>query len=375
MQPQPIGLFEKLRHIHWPLVAMLVVLGAVGYAILYSAAGGAHEPWAWRHGLRFGVGLVVMLGVALIDVKLIYRFAYHAFALALCMLLVVEFMGEINKGAQRWIDLGVVQLQPSEIMKVCLIVALARFFHDARPEDIRRPLYILPALLFILLPAGLVLLQPDLGTATTLAAAGAAMLFLAGVPVWQFAAIGVVAAAALPILWAQLHDYQRQRVLTFLNPDNDPLGSGYHIIQSKIALGSGGLWGKGYLEGSQAQLNFLPEKQTDFAFTMLGEEVGFIGCLVVLAVFLILLATTMLIALRSANHFGRLYAMGMSVTLTLYASINVAMVTGLAPVVGIPLPLISYGGTAMLTVLFGFGLVLSVDLHRHSQIPRYPNEL
>jgi rod shape determining protein RodA len=308
--------------------------------------------------------------VALIDVKLIYRFAYHAFALALCMLLVVEFMGEINKGAQRWIDLGFVQLQPSELMKLCLILALARFFHGVRLEDVRRPLMLVVPLVMILTPAVLVLMQPDLGTALMLLGGGTAVLWLAGVPLWQFGAVGALAGAAAPILWSQLHDYQRQRIATFLDPTSDPLGAGYHVIQSKIALGAGGLWGKGYLEGTQAQLNFLPEKQTDFAFTMLAEEVGFVGSAIVLALFLMVLLVTILIALRCSSQFGRLLAMGLGVNLALYVVINVGMVAGLLPVVGIPLPLISYGGTAMLTVLLGFGLILSADVNRHRQLTR-----
>jgi rod shape determining protein RodA len=367
--------FERLRELHWPLVALVFVLGLIGYGTLFSAAGGSHEPWAWRHGVRLGFGMILMLIVAQIDIKLIYRLAYPAYAVVFGMLVAVEVTGEISKGAQRWIDLGFVQIQPSELMKICLVVALARYFHGSRVEDIKRPLHLMPAIVLILAPAGLVLVQPDLGTATMLLAAGGATLFLAGVPIWQFAAVAVAGGAALPVFWTMLHDYQQQRVLTFLDPERDPLGAGYHIIQSKIALGSGGLWGKGYLEGSQAQLNFLPEKQTDFAFTMLGEEIGFIGALSVLATFLLLLSVILMIALRSANHFGRLLTMGIGVTLALYVGINVAMVTGLLPVVGIPLPLISYGGTAMLTVLLGLGLVLSADIHRHVEIQRYSREL
>jgi rod shape determining protein RodA len=365
---RPLRLFERLRELHWPFVALVLVIGLVGYGTLYSAAGGSHEPWAWRHGVRLAVGMTVMLAIGLVDLRWIFRFAYPAYGLTVGLLAVVDVMGEINKGAQRWIDLGIVQLQPSEIMKLCLILALARYFHDLRLEDVRRPLMLLVPLLMILLPAGLVMLQPDLGTAIMLVGGGVAMLWLAGVPVWQFVAVGAVGGAALPVLWSQLHDYQRQRVLTFLDPSSDPLGAGYHIIQSKIALGAGGLWGRGYLEGTQAQLNFLPEKQTDFAFTMLAEEVGFIGSLGVLTLFLLLLVVTFMIAVRCSSHFGRLLAMGLGANLALYVGINVGMVAGLLPVVGIPLPLVSYGGTAMLTVLLGFGLVLSTDVNRHHQL-------
>ncbi|MGD9512302.1 MAG: rod shape-determining protein RodA, partial [Geminicoccaceae bacterium] len=282
--------------------------------------------------------------------------------------------GEINKGAQRWLDLGLIQLQPSELMKVALVLALARYFHADYPEDMRRLRVVLPAVGLILAPCALVLVQPDLGTAATLLVSGTAMLFLAGVRWWKFAAVGIVGAAALPVLWSNLHDYQRQRVFTFLDPDSDPLGSGYHIIQSKIALGSGGFWGRGFLNGSQAQLSFLPEKHTDFAFTMLAEELGFVGAISVLALFLALLILGMVAAIRAPSQFGRLLAAGVVVNLLVYIVINVSMVTGLIPVVGVPLPLISYGGTALLTVLVSLGLLLSIDLHRHVAIPRYPVE-
>ena len=290
------------------------------------------------------------------------------------MLVAVDALGEINKGAQRWLDLGLIQLQPSELMKVALIMGLARYFHGAYPEDMRRPLVLLPAVAMILAPAALVLVQPDLGTAATLLVTGTALLFMAGVRWWKFAAVGVMAAAVLPVAWANLHDYQRQRIFTFLDPEADPLGSGYHIIQSKIALGSGGFWGRGFLHGTQAQLSFLPEKHTDFAFTMLAEELGFVGATIVLSLFLALMLLGMVAAIRAPSQYARLLAVGVVINLFIYVAINVSMVTGLIPVVGVPLPLISYGGTAMLTVVFSLGLLLSADLHRHVTIPRVPME-
>jgi len=371
MRPPEPALAQKIRELHWPLVSLVLVIGLLGYGVLYSAAGGDHAPWAWRHGLRLGVGMVLMIVVALIDIKLLYRLAFPAYALTVSMLVAVDVIGEISKGAQRWIDLGIIQIQPSELVKITLVLALARWFHSTRVEDVRRPLQLLVPALLIASPAALVLVQPDLGTALTLCASGATLLFLAGVPIWMFVAVAAAAGAAAPVLWTRLHEYQQDRVLTFLDPERDPLGAGYHIIQSKIALGSGGFWGKGYLEGSQAQLDFLPEKQTDFAFTMLAEEAGFLGSAIVLGLFLMVLAITLLVALRSQSQFGRLLAMGIGVNLSIYVGINVGMVTGLLPVVGIPLPLISYGGTAMLTVLLGLGLVLSADLHRHTAIPRH----
>lgn len=364
-------LARKLAGVHWPLVALLLVLGLVGYATLYSAAGGAHGPWAWKHGVRLAVFLPAMVAMALVDLRLWLRLSYAAFGAALLLLLAVDALGEISKGAQRWLDLGVVQLQPSELMKVALVMALARYFHGARPEDARRTLFLAPALAMILAPVGLVLVQPDLGTAATLLVIGAAVLFLAGVPVWKFLAVGAAGAAALPVLWANLRDYQRQRVLTFLDPEADPLGAGYHIIQSKIALGSGGFWGKGFLRGTQSQLSFLPEKQTDFAFTMLAEELGFLGAALVLGLFLAVLLLGLAIAVRARSPFGRLVAAGAVVNLFVYVAINVAMVTGLIPVVGVPLPLISYGGTAMLTLAISLGLLLCADVHRDLVIPRH----
>jgi rod shape determining protein RodA len=375
LRPAELSLGEKLRDLHWPFVTLFAVIGVIGYAVLYSAGGGSHEPWAWRHGVRLALGIPVMIAVAMIDQRLWYKVAYPLYALTLALLVLVDILGMTAKGAQRWLDLGVIQLQPSEIMKVALVLALARYFHSAYLSDVKRPLFLLPPLAMIGAPVALVLLQPDLGTAIMLGASGVGLLFMAGVRIWKFLLAGGLAAAALPIAWANLHDYQRQRVYTFIDPENDPLGTGYHIIQSKIALGSGGLWGKGFLNGSQAQLNYLPEKQTDFAFTMMAEEVGFVGAVVVLALFFALLVLGLTIALRAPSQFSRLVAAGMVINLTLYVVINVAMVTGLIPVVGIPLPLISYGGTAMLTALVAAGLILGADAHRHLPLARFPADL
>ncbi len=366
---------EKLARLAWPLVALVVLLGLVGYALLYSAAGGSHTPWALRHGIRLVVMTVLAVAIAMVDIRQLFRFAYPIYGVLLILLLAVEIVGEINKGAKRWIDIGIVQLQPSELMKLALVLALARYFHAAYLEEVRRPLFLVPPVLMILVPVGLVLKQPDLGTAGMLAMVGTAMLFLGGTAVWKFAAAGALAGAALPVAWSQLHDYQRQRVFTFLDPEADPLGAGYHIIQSKIAIGSGGFWGRGYLQGSQAQLSFLPEKHTDFAFTMLAEETGFVGALAVLALVLTITLAGMTVALRSESHFARLLAAGVTCNFALYAIINVAMVSGLIPVVGVPMPLVSYGGTAMLTVMLGLGLVLNAQVNRDTVIPRFPADL
>ncbi|NBB69724.1 MAG: rod shape-determining protein RodA [Alphaproteobacteria bacterium] len=369
-----LALPDKLARVSWAYVAAIVLLGAVGYAMLYSAAGGSHEPWAWRHAVRLAFGVLVMLFVALVDPRLWHRFAYLAYGGAFAALVGVEIVGSLAKGAQRWIDLGFVQLQPSELMKVALVLALARYFHGATPPQVGRPLFLLPPIAMIAAPALLVLKQPDLGTAVMLLASGAVVLFLAGVRWWKFALVGGGAAAALPLIWGRLHAYQRERVLTFLDPDQDPLGAGYHIIQSKIALGSGGFWGKGFLEGTQAQLSFLPEKHTDFVFTMLAEEQGLAGGLAVLALYLVVFLMGLVFALRTRSQFGRLVAAGASVTFFLYVVINVAMVTGLIPVVGVPLPLVSYGGTAMMTVMVGCGLALGIDVHRDLYMRRHPDD-
>jgi rod shape determining protein RodA len=274
-------------------------------------------------------------------------------------------------GARRWLDIGPIQIQPSEIMKIALVVALARYFHGLTSDEIGRVIYVIPPTVMVLLPVGLVAAQPDLGTAVLMLAAGGALFFVAGVRLWKFGLVVVGIGAALPIFWGMLRDYQRNRVLTFIDPERDPLGTGYHILQSKIALGSGGMFGKGFLEGSQSHLNFLPEKQTDFIFTMLAEEFGMVGCLILLGLYSMVLVIAVAIALRSQSVFGRLMAMGIAVIFFLYVFINVAMVTGLIPVVGIPLPLVSYGGTAMLSVMIGMGMLMGVDIHRDMRLGRH----
>ncbi len=365
-----ISLADKIGQINWGLVFVITLIAAVGCAMLYSAAEGSIDPWASRQAVRFGAGLALMFAVALIDVRIWFRYAYGLYFGALLLLGAVEFVGTAGMGAQRWIDLKVIQLQPSEVMKVALVVALARFFHGQGDEELARPTTLVVPLALVTAPAALVLKQPDLGTAMMLLMAAGAVFFVAGARLWMFALAAVMAGAAVPIGWQFLRDYQRQRVLTFLDPESDPLGAGYHILQSKIALGSGGLSGKGFLAGTQSHLSFLPEKQTDFIFTMLAEEFGMIGGLVLLGLFFLLFVYGFAIALRSRNQFGRILAIGLTANLFLYVFINIAMVMGLIPVVGVPLPLISYGGTAMLAVMLAFGLVMSVWIHRDIRIPR-----
>ncbi len=365
-----VNLKDKLWQINWGLVLLLSVTAGVGLIMLYSAANGSLEPWATRQAARFGVGAVLMLAVAVVDVRFWLRWAYLGYLVALALLMAVEFTGSMGMGAQRWIDLGVIQLQPSEVMKVAIVLALARYFHGVGVEDMGRVTVLLPPLVLIALPVALVMKQPDLGTALVLLMVGAGMFWLAGVRLWHVALVASAAMSSVPVGWQFLHDYQRRRILTFLNPENDPLGAGYHILQSKIALGSGGLTGKGFLAGTQSHLNFVPEKQTDFIFTMLAEEFGLLGSLVLLALYALLITYGVAIAMRSRSQFGRLLAMGITSTFFVYVFINIAMVMGLIPVVGVPLPLISYGGTSMLTVLIGFGLIICVSVHRDVWINR-----
>ncbi len=365
-----ITLRQKFWQLNWGMVLLLCLVAGIGFAMLYSAANGSMEPWASRQMMRFGLGLVIMFVVALIDVRFWFRYAYLIYFGCLALLGAVEVMGSIGMGAQRWIDLGFIRLQPSEMMKVALVLALARYFHGLSNEDIGRLTYLLLPTMLALAPAALVLKQPDLGTAGMLLLAGGAVFFCAGVRWWKFALVIVAGLAAVPVAWQFLHDYQKARVLTFLNPENDPLGAGYHTLQAMIGFGSGALTGKGFMQGTQSHLNFLPEKQTDFIFTMLAEEFGLVGSITLLGLYFLLLAYGFAISLRARNQFARLLAIGLTTNLFLYVSINMAMVMGVFPVVGVPLPLVSYGGTVLLTVMASMGLVMSCYIHRDIRISR-----
>lgn len=369
-----MSLVEKLSQVQWFFVLILCVLAAIGLVMLYSAAGGSFDPWASRQMVRFGFGLGLMIVVAVTDLRLWLKYAYVFYGFSLALLVVVEITGLVGMGAQRWISLGFVTVQPSELMKVSLILALARYFNGISWEEVGRVRYLIAPVLMLAVPTILVVRQPDLGTAIMLSMVSAILFFLAGVRLWKFMVLGVSAIVAAPIGWQFLHVYQKKRILTFLNPENDPLGAGYHIIQSKIALGSGGVFGKGYLLGSQSHLNFLPEKQTDFIFTMLAEEFGMIGGLTLVCLYILVFIYGFAISLSCRNQFGRLVGMGVTATVFLYSFINIAMVMGLVPVVGVPLPLVSYGGTAMLTLMVSFGLLLSVHIHRDVPIGRRGGE-
>jgi rod shape determining protein RodA len=360
------GILQKLWLIPWSFVLLLCAVAAVGYVALYSAGGGP-EAYAAKHAIRFGFGLVLMLGIGLIDIRFIARFAWVGYLGGVALLVLVLLHGNVGKGAQRWIDIGPLQLQPSELMKIMLVLGLAAWFQRASWERIGNPLFLVPPALMVLVPVGLILKQPNLGTGLITAMVGAAVFFAAGARLWKFALILAGVGVAAPIAYDHLHDYQRARITTFLDPESDPLGAGYNIIQSKIALGSGGWWGKGFLQGTQGHLNFLPEKQTDFIFTMIAEEFGLVGALVVLGLLALVVLFCFAVALRCKHQFGRLMAVGLGTNFFLYVFVNVAMVTGAIPVGGVPLPLISHGGSAMLTTMLGFGLLLSVFVHRDAE--------
>ena len=362
------GVLEKLWQIPWSFVLLLCAVAAVGYVALLSAGSGNPDTYAQRHAIRFGFGLVLMLSIALVDIRLIARFAWVGYLGGIALLVLVLLHGNIGKGAQRWIDIGPVQLQPSELMKIMLVLGLAAWFHRASWERMGNPLFLIPPAIAVLIPVGLILKQPNLGTALITGTVGAAVFWAAGMRWWKFAGLAAAAAIAAPIAYDRLHDYQRARITTFLDPESDPLGAGYNIIQSKIALGSGGLWGKGFLQGTQGHLNFLPEKQTDFIFTMIAEEFGLVGALTTLVMLMLMVAFCYLVAFRSKHQFGRLLAIGLGTNYFLYVFVNVAMVTGSIPVGGVPLPLISHGGSAMLTVMLGFGLLLSAYVHRDAEM-------
>ncbi len=365
-------LINKMLQVSWLYVILLCCLAGVGYVALYSAAGGAPEPYATRHAVRFGIGLVIMLAIGLVDIRVIAKLAWPAWFGGVALLVLVLRMGHIGKGAERWLDVGGLQLQPSEMMKLALVLALASWFHRASWERMGNPLFLIPPAIAVLIPVGLILKEPNLGTAAITAMLGVVIFFAAGVRWWKF----LLVVLPIPLLtrygYAHLHDYQRARIDTFLYPESDPLGAGYNIIQSKIALGSGGLWGKGYLQGTQGHLDFLPEKQTDFIFTMIGEEFGFVGGVLVMVLLGLIVVGGMLIALRCRHRFGRLVALGIACNFFLYVFVNLAMVMGVIPVGGVPLPLVSHGGSAMLTVMVGFGILMSVHVHRNAAfaVPR-----
>ncbi len=361
---------QKLTQLHWPLVTLVLLLGAFGCLMMYSAGGGNIHPWADNHLLRFAMGIALMIALAITPSQYILRYAYAFYIVCLLVLITVEIAGYVGKGAQRWVSVGMFNLQPSEFMKIAVIVALARYFHSLGPDKRTRDLFLIPPVLLVAIPVVLILKQPNLGNATITADVGVIIFFTVGVKWRYFLGVAAGGLAMLPVAWHFLHDYQKQRVLTFLNPEADPLGSGYNIMQSMIAIGSGGFFGKGFIQGSQGQLDFLPEKHTDFIFTMIAEEFGFFGCLVVLLMLTAIILLCIGICVRSKSLFGAVLAVGVAGMLFVHMWINIAMVMGLIPVVGVPLPMLSYGGSIMITMMMGFGLVLNAWVHRDVNLNR-----
>jgi rod shape determining protein RodA len=365
-----LSLKNRLLSINWSYFLLVAIIASIGFLVLYSAGLGNPHTWMYRQMFRFAVGLAAMLAVALTDIRIFARYAYWIYFICLLLLLLVEVLGVVGMGAQRWLSLGAFNLQPSELMKVALILALAKYFNGTSLDEIRTIRYLLPPALMVLLPTLLVLRQPDLGTAMLLCLSATIIFFLVGVQWWKFGLVALAGVISIPIAWNFLHDYQKQRVLTFLDPERDKLGAGYHIIQSKITLGSGGVFGKGFMEGTQSKLNFLPEKHTDFIFTVLAEDFGLFGCIALLVLYLILIVYGMSVALKSSSFFGRLMTMGITMHLAIYIFFNIAMVMGMVPVTGVPLPLISYGGTSMVVILASCGLIECANINRDVQISK-----
>jgi rod shape determining protein RodA len=350
-----------LAALPWGMLLLVLAIGGFGLVVLYSAAGGSLTPWALGQGMRFLMFLGMALVLSRVSLRAWEQIAFPLYVVLVLMLIAVEAIGGISGGSQRWLDLGIIRLQPSELMKVGIVLAVARFYGLLPAGQLRTINAIWPAAVLIGIPAALVLLQPDLGTAMMITFGGLTITFLAGLPLRLYVGSALAGAAAMPIAFSMMHEYQRNRVLIFLNPESDPLGKGYHISQSKIAIGSGGLFGKGFLQGTQSRLDYLPERHTDFVFATMAEEWGLVGGLFLIFAFFLLIRWGMQVAHNAQTKFARLTAAGLATTIFFYVAINLMMVMGLAPVVGIPLPLVSYGGTAVLTVMICIGILMSID--------------
>ena len=366
----PTG-FAKILHLNWPLTILLAAVSGVGFLMLYSVAGGSFTPWAEPQMKRFALGIALMIAAGMVPIWLWRNLAGVAYFGTVILLIGVELFGAVGMGAQRWIELGSFRLQPSELMKITLVMMLAAYYDWLPPKKTSRPLWVLLPVLLILIPTALVLKQPDLGTAILLMAAGGGLMFLAGVH-WGYFAVVITGAVGLVTAvfqsrgtpWQLIKDYQFRRIDTFIDPSTDPLGAGYHITQSKIALGSGGWTGRGFMQGTQSRLNFLPEKHTDFIFTTLAEEFGFVGGFSLLGLYALIIVFCVAAALINKDRFSSLLTLGIALNFFLFFAVNMSMVMGLAPVVGVPLPQVSYGGSAMLVLLLAFGLVQSAHVHR-----------
>ncbi len=366
----PTG-FRKILYFNWPLFLLVSTVCGVGFVMLYSVAGGSMDPWASAQLNRFGLGVAIMFIIAMVPIYFWRNIAFLGYLGTMLLLVYVEFFGHQGMGAQRWIDLGFMRLQPSELMKIALVMLLAAYYDWLDIRKTSHPLYVLIPVILILLPTALVLRQPDLGTSILLITGGGIVMFLAGVSWWYFGAVFAMIGGAVTAVfqsrgtsWQIIKDYQYRRIDTFLDPSFDPSGAGYHITQSKIALGSGGWTGRGFMQGTQSRLNFLPEKQTDFIFTTLAEEFGFMGAFTLLVLYALIILFCVVSALQNKDRFASLLTLGIAATFFLFFAVNMSMVMGLAPVVGVPLPLVSYGGSAMLVLLAAFGLVQSAHIHR-----------
>ena len=363
MKPVVSGLVPApLAQLPWRVLFLVIGIGGFGLVMLFSAAGGSMTPWVLPQAVRFAAFLALAIAVSRVRESWWSAAAFPAYAVLLVMLVLVELLGAVRGGSQRWLDLGFIRLQPSELMKPAIVLAMARFYGLMPPGEARRLVSLVPAAVLLGLPTLLVMLQPDLGTALMIAGGGVTVMFLAGVPLWLFIGATLALAAFVPLaINFLLHDYQRNRILIFLNPENDPLGTGYHISQSKIAIGSGGIFGKGFLNGTQSHLDYLPEGHTDFALATLMEEWGLVGGVILIIAFSLLIRWGVMVGVRAQTRFARLAAAGLATTIFFYFAINMAMVVGLAPVVGIPLPLVSYGGSAQMTVLICIGILMAID--------------
>ena len=356
--------FTKLKSINYPLLGLIITLFLIGLAALYSISNGDFNSWPLKHSQRFILGLIIFFIVILFDLRIIFGYAYIIFILSILSLVIIPFFGIESNGATRWISIAGISLQPSEFVKYTLILALAKYFHSINNDNSFVKTLIVP-LIITTIPVLLVITQPDLGTALIILLGGVSLFWISGLN-YKYFIVGIFSIiCSLPLLWQYLKEYQKDRVLTFFNPERDPLGNGYHIMQSKIALGSGGIFGKGYMEGTQSHLNFLPEMQTDFIFTMLGEEFGFLGTLILLLLYAALIMVSIRLALQSRSLFSKYLSLGVCNVFFIYVFVNIGMVTGLLPVVGVPLPFISYGGSSMLAVMFGFGLLMNCYINRN----------
>jgi rod shape determining protein RodA len=357
---------RPLARLPWRLIFLVATIAGFGLLVLYSAAGGAMQPWALKQAIVFLFFLSVAVGMSWLSESTIKALTFPIYGLTLIMLIGVEALGFVSKGAQRWLDLGPIRLQPSEFMKPAIVLTLARFYELVPAGETRKWRAIWPALTLLGVPAFLILAQPDLGTCIMVVLCGVTVMFLAGLPLWVFVGPAVAVAVAAPIAYEMLHGYQRKRIDVFLNPESDPLGAGYHISQSKIAIGSGGIWGKGFLQGSQSHLDYLPEGHTDFVFATMAEEWGLVGGVLLILAFGAVIRWGMKVSANARTRFGQLAAAGLSATIFFYVAINLMMVMGLAPVVGVPLPLVSFGGSAVMTVMLCLGLLMALERHQRT---------